>query len=435
MAGFNAFSQTSTDYNYRFEEKTKSGFGGLTGSTKTTTSKQVRQRQANLSSDNNIALKAGNNVTLISPTLEATNNIDIKADNQVILATSKDSDYEHEEYNKTGSFSYAFGNEGHLDETVRHTEITAGGTINIQAANGLVIEYKQNGTLDEYISRAAELAGTSVGGAKGTYQGAVVDTYEGIKVAVDPETYESMSEGAKKGYDLYQKEPDKFYEILGSLSKETAEAIKQEIVTYKNTVGLLKAQGQDYDAAEKVAQTTTHQGVGFVNPFKKLKFLAVVGVVGKAIDRAVPDVVKYSPINPGPLIDDVAKTFRSASYTQRTLSKDTTLYRVISDNGSPTKSYWTSVNPKGPLQSVIDSALDQNWGNTATRVVVAKVPAGTKIYEGVAAELSGAWLAAETKYTFLKLTQDGFSKYAYDGLGRNTWLQHTGRVFSFCRVH
>ncbi len=45
----------------------------------------------------------------------------------------------------------------------------------------------------------------------------------------------------------------------------------------------------------------------------------------------------------------------------------------------------TRVKPKDPLQSAIDSALDQNWGNTATRVVTARVPAGTKIYEGVAA--------------------------------------------------
>ena len=90
------------------------------------------------------------------------------------------------------------------------------------------------------------------------------------------------------------------------------------------------------------------------------------------------------------MADDVANTFRSATdYSQRTLSNDTTLYRVISDNGRPDGSYWTSVKPQGPLQSVIDSALDQNWGNTATRVVTAKVPAGTKIFEGAAAAQRG----------------------------------------------
>lgn len=119
--------------------------------------------------------------------------------------------------------------------------------------------------------------------------------------------------------------------------------------------------------------------------------LTSVKVQGRSFLAFISDLLatKYSPINLGPLANDVAKTFRSATYTQRTLSKDTTLYRVISDNGNPTGSYWTSVKPKGPLQSVIDSALDQNWGNTATRVVTAKVPAGTKIYEGAAAAQRG----------------------------------------------
>ena len=51
--------------------------------------------------------------------------------------------------------------------------------------------------------------------------------------------------------------------------------------------------------------------------------------------------------------------------------------------------YWTATKPKGPLQSVIDSALDQNWGNSATTVIRAQVPAGTRIYEGAAAAQRG----------------------------------------------
>jgi hypothetical protein len=101
------------------------------------------------------------------------------------------------------------------------------------------------------------------------------------------------------------------------------------------------------------------------------------------------NALKYSPINPGPLADDVAKTFRGATYTQRSLVKNTTLYRTISNNGNPAGSFWTSKKPHGPLQSVVDSALDQNWGNTATRVVKATFPAGTKVYEGVAAAQRG----------------------------------------------
>ncbi|WP_203322590.1 hypothetical protein [Pseudoxanthomonas beigongshangi] len=103
----------------------------------------------------------------------------------------------------------------------------------------------------------------------------------------------------------------------------------------------------------------------------------------------VTGAIRYGPINPGPLSRDVANTFRSASYTARTLESNTTLYRVISDKGNPAGSFWTSIKPQGPLQSVIDSALDQNWGNAATRVITADVPAGTRIYEGAAAAQRG----------------------------------------------
>ncbi|VVM21872.1 hypothetical protein BSPWISOXPB_992 [uncultured Gammaproteobacteria bacterium] len=41
------------------------------------------------------------------------------------------------------------------------------------------------------------------------------------------------------------------------------------------------------------------------------------------------------------------------------------------------------------MASVIDSSLDQNWGNTATKIVKLKIPKGIKLYEGVAAPQKG----------------------------------------------
>jgi hypothetical protein len=102
-----------------------------------------------------------------------------------------------------------------------------------------------------------------------------------------------------------------------------------------------------------------------------------------------PRAIRHGPMNPGPLADDIANTFRSSSYTARTLDQPTTLYRVIGDSGNPAGSYWTATRPQGPLQSVIDLGLDQNWGNTATTVIRAQVPAGTRIYEGAAAAQRG----------------------------------------------
>ncbi|MFH0725198.1 MAG: RHS repeat-associated core domain-containing protein, partial [Pseudomonadota bacterium] len=116
---------------------------------------------------------------------------------------------------------------------------------------------------------------------------------------------------------------------------------------------------------------------------------ARLGQYGRKGFKYVSKSAMHSPMNPGPLAADIANTFRSGTYTARTLDKPTTLYRVIGDTGNPAGSYWSRAKPQGPLQSVIDSALDQNWGNTATHVVEAKIPAGTRIYEGAAAAQRG----------------------------------------------
>ena len=118
------------------------------------------------------------------------------------------------------------------------------------------------------------------------------------------------------------------------------------------------------------------------------------GGADNTIATTTPVKKDFSAVNHGPLGNpndstSFASTFRSGNYTDRALTQDTVLYRVIPDDGNPSGAYWTATPPKGPLQSVIDSALDQNWGNTATRVVKANVPAGTRIFEGVAAPQRG----------------------------------------------
>ncbi|MCF2869438.1 DUF637 domain-containing protein [Octadecabacter sp. G9-8] len=100
-------------------------------------------------------------------------------------------------------------------------------------------------------------------------------------------------------------------------------------------------------------------------------------------------VNRFGPLNEGPLPDDIAITFRSGTYDEVITTEPTTLYRVIGDNGDPAGGYWTRAEPQGPVQSVIDSALDQNWGNSATTVVQMEVPAGTRLFEGVAAPQRG----------------------------------------------
>ena len=97
-------------------------------------------------------------------------------------------------------------------------------------------------------------------------------------------------------------------------------------------------------------------------------------------------VVRFGPLNgPGPLGESVASTFKDGSYTQMVLDEETILYRAYGGEAGPLGSYWTRIPPAGPLLSTIDLALDPSWGNTARRVSVIKVPAGTTIYKGYAA--------------------------------------------------
>lgn len=99
--------------------------------------------------------------------------------------------------------------------------------------------------------------------------------------------------------------------------------------------------------------------------------------------------VRFGPMNPGPLPVKVANTFRSATYNQVVLRDPATLYRVYGGKAGQVGSYWTRTPPAGPLQAKIDLALNPAWGNTATQVVKIKVPAGTKLYEGIAAPQGG----------------------------------------------
>jgi RHS repeat-associated protein len=110
---------------------------------------------------------------------------------------------------------------------------------------------------------------------------------------------------------------------------------------------------------------------------------------GAAKKTIVGKVLRYSPLNSGPLSQDVVATFRGGSYTARTLIETTTFYRVVGTNGNLTGPYWTSIKPAGPVQAIIDFALMPQWGNTAVRIIQAEVPAGTVVYEGFAAAQGG----------------------------------------------
>jgi len=123
------------------------------------------------------------------------------------------------------------------------------------------------------------------------------------------------------------------------------------------------------------------QVIGSAVPSAKTMATQMAGLI--SISKKKP--VRYGPINPGPLSSSVAGTFRSASYTALTLSEPVTLYRVYGGKAPQFGRYWTRVKPSGALQTQLDSAILPEWGNTFAHVAEIRVPAGTTIYEGVAA--------------------------------------------------
>lgn len=98
-----------------------------------------------------------------------------------------------------------------------------------------------------------------------------------------------------------------------------------------------------------------------------------------------PKSVRYTPANPGPLDEKIAKNFTGGSYTETVLTEDTVFYRVYGGNAEEVGRYMTRTPQNGGLQSQLDLALVPEWGNTAEYVTTVVVPAGTTIYEGTAA--------------------------------------------------
>jgi hypothetical protein len=115
--------------------------------------------------------------------------------------------------------------------------------------------------------------------------------------------------------------------------------------------------------------------------------------------------VRHGPMNPGKLTGHFESSFRSSAYTTRKLGQPRDLYRVYSDPVRRLGAFWTDVAPSGPLQATMDSALLASYGNTATKVVHIRVPAGEIVHEGIAARQEG-WLGGGSQYVLPKVLNE-----------------------------
>ncbi len=125
----------------------------------------------------------------------------------------------------------------------------------------------------------------------------------------------------------------------------------------------------------------------FLNPAVEKALVETAKDVGEVKSLEAP--IRWTPVNgPGPLGEETATSFRSATYTQRTLDDETTLYRAYGGTSRELGSNWTATPIAGPTQAQLDLALNPAWGNTAEHVATIRVPAGTEVFEGAAAPQS-----------------------------------------------
>lgn len=109
--------------------------------------------------------------------------------------------------------------------------------------------------------------------------------------------------------------------------------------------------------------------------------------------ESIRQIERFGPIKPGVLHTielgngTIADTFRSSSYFEIISDSPITLYRTYESDLSEMGRFWSRTAPTGPLQTTIDLAIDPNWGSNASKWIQIEIPAGTKVYEGIAAEM------------------------------------------------
>jgi RHS repeat-associated protein len=94
------------------------------------------------------------------------------------------------------------------------------------------------------------------------------------------------------------------------------------------------------------------------------------------------DIHQYGPHESGPLPPDLVETFRGGSYTEKVTTQPMTLYSAYTEGAFPLGNFWSRDVPMGPMQTIMDSALNPAWGNQATAISKIEVPAGTRFFEG-----------------------------------------------------
>jgi hypothetical protein len=108
-----------------------------------------------------------------------------------------------------------------------------------------------------------------------------------------------------------------------------------------------------------------------------------------------------------PLPANVAVTFLESKCSRVVLTQPTTFYRYFSSDSNRYGRYLTTDQFSVNTQVIRALALNQEWGNQATRSLRVTVPAGTAVYQGVVApQTPSACYPGGGQQTFIENSKD-----------------------------
>ncbi|MFH1913215.1 MAG: hemagglutinin repeat-containing protein, partial [Pseudomonadota bacterium] len=149
---------TRTENYSKFQEE-KSGFMG-TKSMASDESSSVAHTRPEIEAGGKVTLDAKQDVILQAARITSGDATEITAqDGHVAMLVVKDSEYKREVKSDTGFFSWSSKDQGSLDETVQHTEIFAEKGLTLTTAEGVTVEYKETGNLQQDIAQLAQAPG------------------------------------------------------------------------------------------------------------------------------------------------------------------------------------------------------------------------------------------------------------------------------------
>jgi hypothetical protein len=108
-----------------------------------------------------------------------------------------------------------------------------------------------------------------------------------------------------------------------------------------------------------------------------------------------------------PLPANVAVTFLESKCTRVVLTQPTTFYRYYSNDSNRYGRYLSTDRFRVNTEVIRALALNQSWGNQASRSLRVTVPAGTAVYQGVVApQTPSACYPGGGQQTFIENSKD-----------------------------